>query len=85
MVSGKSDNSNLNEQFMENLNHSLDIKKSSINKYNMAIDNSSTYYITKKIYGKKSELFEFENKSNTYFDFKFGYQNEVLGKVSFFF
>ena len=81
MVSGKSNNSNLNDQFLENLGTSLDLSKTCINKFNTAIDNSSSYYITKKIYGKDSSLFEFNETDNTYFDFRFGYQNEILGKV----
>lgn len=59
-MTGKSANSNLNvilyinfkDKFLEQLGYGIDIKKSSINKYNFAIDNSTTYYVSKKIYVK---------------------------------
>ncbi len=35
---------------MEQLGYAIDLKKSAINKYNFAIDKSSSYYISKKIY-----------------------------------
>lgn len=59
LMSGKSGNSNLNvsfqnlmikDQFMEYLGYAIDLKKSNINKYNFAIDESMTQYISKKIY-----------------------------------
>lgn len=82
-VSGKSNSSLLNDQFMENLNHSLNINKTSINKYNFALNKSTSLYITKKIYGKSEDMFEFEDNSNVYLDFRFGYHNEILGKAVF--
>jgi hypothetical protein len=35
---------------MEYLGYAVDLKKSNINKYNFAIDESMTQYISKKIY-----------------------------------
>lgn len=83
MVSGKSGNSDLNSQFLENLALSVDLNKTSINKKNFSIDKSTSYYISKKIFGQTEEIFEFDENSETYFDFKFGYSTEILGKAIF--
>lgn len=83
MISGKSDSSLQNGQFIENIGHTVDLSKTSINKYNFSIDKSSTYYITKKIYGNKEDYMDFDLQSNAFYDFRFGYLTEILGKSLF--
>jgi hypothetical protein len=85
---GNSSNSNDNDQFLKMLSATFDLSKSCIDKYNFAIDTSSTYYITRKIFDintqkDKISPFIFNKDSNNIFRINFGYKDEILGKSIF--
>jgi predicted hydrolase (HD superfamily) len=84
MITGDSSSSHNNEQFLDNLEACIDINKSAINNINFSVDNPTTMYVTKKLYGEAaSKMFTFSADTNFLMNFAFGYESEVLGKPIF--
>ena len=84
MIAGESASSHDNEQFVDQLGNCINLERSSINRLNFALENSTTMYVTKKLYGEEdTNVFNFSPDTNFRFKFEFGYESEILGKSLF--
>jgi len=72
-----------NVDYLKNLNESIDIVGSAMNNYNMALDNNTTLFISKRIYGEDSELIKQDKDVNFKSKILCDYNNEIIGKSLF--
>ena len=80
-LQGEADSSEENNKFFDELAKCISIENSKINRKNFAIDMSTTMYITRKLYGEpNAKMFKFDSDTNLRYIFKFGYDDETLGK-----
>jgi len=84
-IKSKVSNSSECGPYLALLSNAVNLNQSAINKFNFSLNSSTTEFISKKIYGLKTKcsLFEFTDKTNYIFDFRFGYKKEILAKPIF--
>jgi hypothetical protein len=84
-IEGESDSSLTNKQFMDSLADCIELNKSCINKFNFALNNNSSKYISEKLYGEVNgdDLMMFDSNINQRYNINFGYKSEILGKSIF--
>lgn len=80
-MTGEADSSDETNIFFKELQKCVRTGGSKINLGNFALDSSTTMYLTRKLYGETAgKMFKFDSDTNLRYVFKFGYDDEMLGK-----